>query len=323
MTAPLISALAVSLVVAFAVGVVTNGVWARRIQGGSSFAWTAITLAPLGAGLFTLLALLTPHPFRAGCHCSTHIGHHPHLCWLHPTFAEPLLIPGAVCVGIWLAVTVKGLLHELVQLAHTSRRARHLNALPVIDVDGVPVRLADCGDKVAFTVGLARPQIVVDRALFDALTHRERRALVHHEAGHVERRDPLTFAILRFATRALSPLGGEALIHRWRLAAEMECDQRAAAKLGSATEVASALVKVARFRVDESNREPSFALGMTGSDLRRRVVSLLEGPTKAPGTVNDVAALGVATIGLALLVVFWPGDMVHHAVETVLGIAIH
>src|SRR5688572_1546194 len=102
--APFISALSVALFVALMVGVLSQAVRVFRFAGGSSLAWAALALAPAEAALFTLLALLTPNPFSASCHCDGHATDHPHLCWVHPGFAEQLLVPAFACLGLWLAL---------------------------------------------------------------------------------------------------------------------------------------------------------------------------------------------------------------------------
>jgi hypothetical protein len=96
--------------------------------------------------------------------------------------------------------------------------------------------------------------------------------------------------------------------------------------LRDATSVALALVSVERLRLlatGQPGRAP--ALGVAaGSQLELRVRALLgQRDTVAAPLVNDLLAVGVPLLGAAVLMLVWPGSLVHHAAESLLGVLTH
>lgn len=293
----------------------------------------AVVLAPAMLAVLGCVALASPAPFSAGCHCASHGLHHPHLCLHHPQFAMPLAGAAAVLLGAWAAIAAPRLLRLAREWLAAARWARAIRRLPVTSVGGVPVRVVPCGAPGAFTVGALAPVIVFDQGLFEGLSEEERRAVAHHEEGHAARRDPLTLLALR-AAAALFPMpGARARIEAWRDAAEATCDSYAAARLGDAAAVAAALVAVERAReAAGSAGEPpalaALALGApAGARLAERVHGLLDGlhgdDSARRRLRNDALAAGIVTLGAAALAALWPGDLIHHAVETLLGWLAH
>jgi beta-lactamase regulating signal transducer with metallopeptidase domain len=167
--------------------------------------------------------------------------------------------------------------------------------------------------------------IVIDQGLLGTLSEEARRAVAHHEHGHAARRDALTLLALRLAA-ALFPIpGAHRLVDAWRQAAERACDAYAAARLGDPGAVAAALIAVERARAAAGARaEPPAALALgapAGATLEQRVRALLEARhgAPAPRLGNDAIAAGSAALAVATLAALWPGDLFHHAVETILG----
>jgi Zn-dependent protease with chaperone function len=61
------------------------------------------------------------------------------------------------------------------------------------------LQMAADGTAAAFTVGLARPRVVVTTALLAELKQTELAAVLRHEAEHARRRDPLRLLVSQVA----------------------------------------------------------------------------------------------------------------------------
>ena len=283
-------------------------------------------LAPGALALVVLLVVLLPSPLSQ-CHCFAHGDGHPHLCIRHPWLALPLLGFAAPVAIVWLGFAALRVSRVVGELAKGERWARQLRLQPAELIDGVEVRFVDTLGLGAFTVGLRHPVIVVGRDLWRRLNPLERRAVLHHEHAHATRGDVLTQACLR-AISAVLPwsLNHGPWLRAWRCATEVICDRHAAMKIGDATSVARTLVSVERLRAEARvGHVQSPALGMAaGGDLTLRVQALLdERPAPSPPLTSDLRPIGVGLLALAMLLVAWPGSLLHHAAESVLGLLTH
>lgn len=285
----------------------------------------ALVLGPAVLALLALLVILVPTPF-SHCHCFAHAGHHPHLCVYHPWLAFPLLRAALPVAALWLAFALWRCGPVLRDVVRGERWAKRLRRIPSEKLDGVQVRLVDDLALGAFTVGMWRPTIVVDRQLWQGLEPVERRAVVHHEQAHVERRDALTLACLRLASAVLPWPAKGSWLRAWKAATETVCDRHAATKLQDATCVAMALVSVERLRATaRASGVLAPALGIAaGTGLEARVRALLDddGRSGAP-LANDLLAVAIALSGVAALLLVWPGSTLHHAAESLLGLFTH
>lgn len=333
MFAVLIPALAVFVLLAtaasFVVGAISKLIPSRVTArfSRSTLLWAAIVILPLAIAFIGAITLILPTPFAA-CHCGEHGLHHPHLCLWHPALGAPLVTPALVVLAAWLcpvAPRLLGTIRDLVRSTHQIRRVRELS--PEL-LEGTPVRFADCGSPTAFTAGAFSPIVVVDRALWNELGETERRAVLHHEIGHIERRDGFTYLVLRFCL-ALQPWLPARLLDSWRFAAELECDRRAASELSDPTAVAGALVAIERLRagLPDLLRPAGAALGVfERPGLERRVMALLDprrDQVRAKTSANDVLGILVVMLGALVLALAWPGDFLHHAIETAIGLLGH
>jgi Zn-dependent protease with chaperone function len=284
-----------------------------------------LVLGPALLALLALLVILVPSPLEH-CHCFAHGGHHPHLCVSHPWLASPLLGVALPLAVLWLAFAIARCGPVVRDLLRAERWARRLSRNPSERLDGVELRLVDDLALGAFTVGIWRPLVVVDRLLWNGLEHRERLAVIHHEAAHAKRRDALTLACLRLVCAALPWPAQGAWLRAWKAAAEALCDRHAAAQLQDAGCVAMALVSVERLRL--AARHPATLAGApgvaAGTDLEARVRCLLDDDRfGAPPLANDLLAIGSVLSGLAAVLLMWPGSVLHHAAESLLGLFPH
>ena len=290
-----------------------------RMKRESSALWAAMTLAPLVLGVLAVVALLSPGVLSNACHCAPHGDHHPHLCWIHPASAAPLVTPALLVLGVALLLRGSAIARTLQVIWRASSLATMLGRTPTKQIDGIPVHVLDCAQPVAFTAGLASPRIVLDRTLVAALDAASLRAVVHHEHAHALRRDGLTLAVLRLAAACFPARWLRSAIERWTLASEAECDRHAAAAIGSAADVAAALVAVERLHAGRTPGDALYAPAIGSADLERRVRALLESAVRPASLASDVVSVAIVAAGLMLLSALWPGDTVHHLAETLLG----
>ncbi|MCC6900050.1 MAG: M56 family metallopeptidase [Polyangiaceae bacterium] len=324
MTAVLVSSAAVFVVLTFGVGLLVaalSRIVPKRAWTRASTPWALSILLPLVVALAGSLALFLPTPFSA-CHCAAH-DHHPHICFAHPALAAPLLAPASVLLGVWLLGVLPGAVRLSLALVSSARRIRAVRQLTPERVAETEVRFVDSGVPTAFTAGVRAPIIVLDRAMWASLGERHREVVLYHERGHVDRADPLTSLVLR-ASLVLQPWLPRSLFERWQHAAELDCDRHAAEHVGDPSAVAAALVSVGRLRSALPVADEALS-GVFGSEgLEARVTALLD-DEQAPGSSrrNDVIAILIPLLGVLALVTVWPGDLLHHAVETVIGFLHH
>lgn len=299
--------------------------FAKRTGRSTLSAAALVLAAPLGAALL-FLALATPTPFAPACHCLAHTVAHPHLCWSHPANAAGLLGPALSVIAFWCVARLYPAVRAGRDFTRSALLVRSLRALAPTACDGVELRLADCGRPVAYTAGLLRPVVVVDRGLWSKLDAEQRRAIAHHEHAHALRYDGLTLALLRLAVAALPFVAADKLLERWCLRAESYCDQYAAKLVGSVA-VADTLLAVQRLQIEHigsRSETPSLSVGISGGSLETRVLGVLaEHRDEHTQPFSDVLALSIVAAGCALLTAVWPGDFVHHLVETAAGLLGH
>lgn len=185
-----------------------------------------------------------------------------------------------VSVGILRSVTylVKSLrstsklsvdLSSIATSVHSSDLTADLG--PNSDVHIVP----DDRNASAFTLGWINPQVFLTTALVRDLGPDSLAIVIHHEMGHVARRDPLKYVILDSIAELFwfIPMVHH-LVERARLRAELACDSIAISKGFSETDVARTLATVAGAPITQ-NSEPVPAFRSIQDHLEIRIRSLL------------------------------------------------
>ena len=154
-------------------------------------------------------------------------------------------------------------------------------------------------------VGTLRPRLLVADRVLTACTPRELDAILAHESSHVRSHDNLKRMAMRCSPDVLSLTAtGAALERAWMEAAEEAADDCAArAHDGGATDLALALVKVARM-APAGSAVPLHATALHhGDTIERRVRRLLAAPPPAAGVPRWWhAARGLALAAGALVV---------------------
>ena len=299
---------AVSLMTALLVGAAVRLADARVSsldQAARARLMLALLAAPPFVATLVVAGVSFPHQWLGMVdHCLDHPGH-LHLCFVHG--APP---PGPV-IGMLASI---GALYLLVRLARPIVNAVR-GGWAVRRLLGVARRQGDVwvlpnDAPMAFTVGLARPTVVVSDAVFGRAS--EWTVVLEHERAHVAGRHPLARWLAELLTAFHPPRLGASLARQLREAQELSADERAAAAVGSRIAVAEALLDWMRW-----NHAARDAVGFHSGPLEVRVRRLLDPAPSRPGPSSRglvCAAAFVATpLGLA-------APSRHHAVETALGL---
>jgi Zn-dependent protease with chaperone function len=149
--------------------------------------------------------------------------------------------------------------------------------------NGHEIEVLDVGQPIVAIIGGWRPRIIAAECVVSACSAGEFQQVIAHEAAHLSARDNLKELLLIATPDALAwtPCG-DALIERWRAAAELEADQRASGSdPHKRVALAGALIKVARaFGTDRPARR-ALSLRAAADDIEGRVRQLLA-PSSSP-----------------------------------------
>lgn len=160
---------------------------------------------------------------------------------------------------------------------------------------GQLVVLDDDSDDV-FAVPGHRGRIVASRSLLAALPTDERRALLAHEAAHLQRHHHLYRTATELAAAVCPML--QPVVHAVRFATERWADEDAARSTGDRTSVARALARVGLRRHDAraaARGWRSLALDAAGTGVAVRVRALLAPPPRQ-GRLGTLALLTLVAL---------------------------
>jgi len=160
----------------------------------------------------------------------------------------------------------------------------------------------------ACTAGLFYPKIYVSTHLFDSLSDEEVKAVLRHEQGHVQRRDPLRGMLIGLFARFFFFIPQAVrLLQKVKRDSELVADAHCLAFSHSPDTLASALVKVRR----DNLAPPRIITGFTGEDYLEerlnRILNLKTGTAATARTsrwtLSQMAAGLVLAFSLALLAI--------------------
>jgi Zn-dependent protease with chaperone function len=317
-----VSLLGVFVFTAVAAGLVVRALPLRAYGRLSCRVAAALLFGPLLVAAGLCAALVMPGLTTTVCHCAAHGLHHLHFCSQHPEYADAALLPAAFVLVLWGSLALPRLWQLAGDVCRTRSWSDAIARSRALKCDGVHFHLVDAPGIAACTTGFLRPLIAVDQRLWRRLDDDQRRAVLHHEAAHKARLDPLTLVALRVCAAVCLIPTESALLTRWQRRAEVECDRHAATQLADPEPVASALLELERFRTPSM---PPFHAAASGGSLAERVHALLDPEWRGTraNLRNDFAHSIVVAVVLAIAIVVPSGDELHHAAETLLGRLLH
>jgi beta-lactamase regulating signal transducer with metallopeptidase domain len=279
---------------------------ARRPTAGEA-AWCAF-LPPLA---LLLLPLSTVEPHPTGIPGAVHALWHGWQRTLHATpfthaalHAANYLLLGLAAMGV---VRMVFRIAQMRAFASCIHKAASPSATPV---EGAPLFSIASARPLCFTMGVLRPAVYLSTGLREQLSPREREAMLAHEATHVRRRDGVVRTFLSLFYTLFPLPGSRLLLADWHHAAERECDAAAAGRIGSATDVAAALIRAAQAMARSSACLPGGAcFAAFGDDIEGRVEALLALPSS--GSRGWPTRLVLAGLGSLWTASLW----FYHAVE--------
>jgi Zn-dependent protease with chaperone function len=149
-----------------------------------------------------------------------------------------------------------------------------------IEIPGVtlPAFVVEEPFPIVTLAGWFRPRLLVARSVLSSCDAGELAAILAHEAGHHERFDSWVRLLLRGCPDLLALLPWADRVERaWAEAAEQDADERAARTGPSrATDLASALVKVARLAGARPSPALAHAALYRGENVAGRIARLLD-----------------------------------------------
>lgn len=206
------------------------------------------------------------------------------------------LLP-VVLLGIWLCgalIVAVGFVRGWLSVHAIGRAASPLNLAA-----GVPVLLSASPIEPGI-FGIFRPVLLLPEGILDRLTPEQLQAIVAHEMCHVRRRDNLTYTIhmvveaLFWFHPAVWWIGARLIDER-----ERACDEAVVQAGGAAENYAESILSVCKFYVESP---VACVAGVTGADLKKRIVRIMAARLGAKLTFGRKLLLGAA--GLAAIT--WP-----------------
>jgi uncharacterized protein (TIGR03435 family) len=246
---------------------------------GERFAWRTAAVAPPPAVSSVIEQVLTPA--AAGVAAAAPVA---------PIASAPPIAWPAVLLVAW-GLGVVFVLADWWRQWRPIRRALR-DARPIDLHDDRNLRVLVSASMIEPGVfGIWRQVLLVPEGISDRLAPAQLRALIAHERCHVLHHDNLT-AALHMVVEALFWFHPLVWWLERQLIEEREraCDEYVLQSGSTPRDYAEGILEVCRFAKDPS---PVFVAGITGSDLRRRIESILQARTGRPLGAARVVALAV------------------------------
>jgi Zn-dependent protease with chaperone function len=254
------------------------------------------------AARFLLALRLVPAAFALFCTAALCV---PSYLWLEPASATEqagaaCLIAAALGAALWTVSIARGARAAMRSFRYV-RRCRRIGSesgptpLPILSIPG--------GGRVVALAGVFRSQLVMSSQVAAALDPAQLDAVVRHELAHHVSRDNLKRLVIALAPGCF--LG--AYERAWKRFSEWAADDRAAAgDPRRATDLAMALVRVARF--EAGALPPALAtplIANNDAELAARVDRLLQDrdapPSSSATSTWSIVGCAAAFVGIVLL----------------------
>jgi Zn-dependent protease with chaperone function len=190
-----------------------------------------------------------------------------------------------------MAVIALGVLAAMAWRVRSYARAVRLDSAAFNDVEGIAI--VDVGHAVAFAVPGNPGGVVISRVMLDALDIAERRVVLAHENAHLRFHHHAFVHAANGCAAAiplLTPFARKAVFLTERCA-----DETAAERIGSRSEVAAVIAKVALL---PSYLAPKFTQALSGGDVIARYEAL-ENPKDIPRRRMIATALAVIAVAVS------------------------
>ena len=255
------------------------------MQAGEQFAWRTAAVAPPPTVSFVIERVLTP----AAAATTTATSAAP---MTSSTSVWPVLLLVAWACGV--GVVLVHWWRQWQPIRHAMRSARPIEAS---EDDSLTI-LASASIMEPGVLGIWRPVLLVPEGIRDRLTPVQLRAVIAHERCHIRQHDNLT-AALHMAVEALFWFHPVVWWLERRLIEEREraCDEYVLQSGSTPRDYAEGILEVCRFAKEPA---PVCVAGVSGSDLRRRIESILENQIGRPLTLERAVALVVCAAAAVL-----------------------
>jgi beta-lactamase regulating signal transducer with metallopeptidase domain len=211
-----------------------------------------------------------------------------------PLQAVSAAAPVGTGSGLLIAWAVASLALLLLGLLTFRRYGRERGSWPRREIEGVSVRVAPSAGPAV--IGVLRAEIVVPQWLLTASAEEQRMVLLH-EREHLRTYDPLvlTFAALAAVIVPWNPVAWW-MLHRLRVAVEMDCDARVLAEGVDCG-------RYGTFLIDMAGRGAGLplsvaALAASSTTLERRLTAMV----KATGSYMFARTAALALLGSVALI---------------------
>lgn len=247
---------------------------------GSRFEWRAAPAIAQPAATFVIDEVFTPSMLPA-----------------QAVTAQQGVLPWLL-VGVWIAGSVAVLFwwsRQWIPVRSAVRAATPLTLPAEYDTRGLTV-MSSPSTLEPGVVGVLRPVLLLPEGLVDRLTPAQLNALLAHERSHVRHHDNLAAAI-HMAVEAMFWFHPLVWWIERRMIDEREraCDEAVLRAGGRPADYAEGILTVCRW----SLRSPVMCVsGVSGSDLRRRVETIMRGEPGRPLTTGMRAALAFVLVSL-------------------------
>jgi Zn-dependent protease with chaperone function len=190
------------------------------------------------------------------------------------------------------------------------------------ELEGVrplPLWVVESPYPIAAVTGILRPRLLISSGILRACPPEEMEAILRHETAHVRRRDNLLRALMMTVPDALQfGRTGQDVQAAWAASAEEAADDEAAGDaLDARSDLAAALVRVARMA---DGPPPDWITGVaffTGTNLEDRVHRLLNrGSDGVPAPVLAVGSILLVAASVAIAAADTVALRVHTVMET-------
>jgi len=212
----------------------------------------------------------------------------------HANWLPFLLLFVWICGALWVALRFG---RGWWKIFSAARRAKHVETIAGLSVRASPAAI----EPGIF--GIIRPVLLLPAGIRERLTTEQLRAIMAHELCHLRRRDNLTFTI-HMLVETLFWFHPLVWWMEARLVEEREraCDETVVQSGNVAQIYAEGILNVCKFYVESPL---PCAAGVTGSDLKKRILRIMTMPKRIQLTWRTKSLLALAAlIAVALPVVF-------------------